>query len=117
MLEIFLHEKYILSIASAASSPLYILISFKEGHQARDHLKAWAHAHELAWMCGGKTPSESDSQLSAVRAALESVSQIFPGFEEAAKAAGWKVDEGALVGGSPVAISVELLDKPGEFRK
>ncbi|PIL22760.1 hypothetical protein GSI_15454 [Ganoderma sinense ZZ0214-1] len=117
LLRAFADEKYILTIAPASPArPLHVLVSFKEGHSARDHLKAWAHAHEVAWMCGGKTPAEFEARLGAVGAALESVARIFPGFVDAAKAAGWKVDEGALVGGSPVALSVELVERGGKSR-
>ncbi len=114
LLRAFADEKYILTIAPASSAaPMHILVSFKEGHHARDHLKAWAHAHEVAWMCGGKTPSAFEARLRAVCAALESISRIFLGFVDAAKAVGRKVDEGALVGGSPVALSVELVGAEG----
>ena len=117
LLRAFADEKYILTIASAPSSgPLRIIVSFKEGHCARDHLKAWAHAHEVAWMCGGKTPPGFAARLGAVGAAHESISRIFPSFVDAAKKAGWKVDEGALVGGSPIALSVELVERGGVSR-
>ena len=117
LLRAFVDEKYILTIASAPSpSPLHVIVSFKEGHCARDHLKAWAHAHEVAWMCGGKTPSGFAARLGAVGAAHESISRIFPSFVDAAKKAGWKVDEGALVGGSPIALSVELVERGGVSR-
>ena len=117
LLRLFANEKYILTITPASpTSHLHILVGFKEGHRARDHLKTWAHAHEVAWMCGSKMPDGFDARLEAVRTALERISRIFPGFVDAAKAVGWKVDEGALVGGSPVALSVELLGAEGRSK-
>ncbi len=117
LLEVFTDDKYVLWFASPPAATVRLVVGFKEGHGPQDHLKAWAHAHEVVRICGSKTPSESGTQLAAVQVALERVSKMFPSFVEAAKATGWKVDEGALVGGSPVTMSVELGEGVLEDRK
>ncbi|RDX46145.1 DUF647-domain-containing protein [Lentinus brumalis] len=117
LLEAFADEKYVLWFASAPAATVRLVVGLKEGHGPHDHLNAWAHAHEVVRICGSKTPSEFGTQLAAVQVALELVSKMFPSFVEAAKATGWKVDEGALVGGSPVTMSVELGGGVLEDRK
>ncbi|KAI0707573.1 DUF647-domain-containing protein [Cerioporus squamosus] len=117
LLEAFADDKYVLWFASAPGATVRLVVGLKEGHSPHDHLKAWAHAHEVVRICGSKTPSEFATQLAAVRVALERVSTMFPGFVDAAKAAGWKVDDGVLVGGSPVTMSVELGEGVFENRK
>ncbi|RPD52416.1 DUF647-domain-containing protein [Lentinus tigrinus ALCF2SS1-7] len=117
LLETFADEKYVLWYASASSASVRLVVGLKEGHGPRDHLKAWVHAHEVVRTCGSRTPNEFERQLAAVRGALEHASKLFPGFVEAAQVAGWKVDEGALVGGSPVTMSVVLGEGPLEDRK
>ena len=75
------------------------------------------HAHEVVRTCGSRTPSGFAAQLAAVRSTLDSVGTMFPEFVEAALAAGWKVDECALVGGSPMTMSVQLGGGLVEDRK
>ncbi|KAI0711519.1 vitamin B6 photo-protection and homoeostasis-domain-containing protein [Earliella scabrosa] len=117
VLEAFTDEKYVLWFASAPSAAPRVVVALKDGHSPSDHLKAWAHAHELVRQCGGRTPTGFETQLLAVRGALECVSRMFPGFVEQAKAAGWKIEENALVGGSPVTMEIELLERVGEDKK
>ena len=117
VLEAFTDEKYVLWFASAPSAALRVVVALKDGHSPSDHLKAWAHAHELVRQCGGRTPTGFETQLLAVRGALECVSRMFPGFVEQAKVAGWKIEESALVGGSPITMEIELLERVGEDKK
>ncbi|KAH9930524.1 DUF647-domain-containing protein [Epithele typhae] len=99
VLAAFARDRYVLWPAPAG---LGAVVALKEGHAARDHLRAWAHAHEVARRRAGR------ARLREVVAAREVVERSFGTFVEAARAAGWKVDEGALVGGSPVTMSVEV---------
>ncbi|KAI0371375.1 DUF647-domain-containing protein [Pilatotrama ljubarskyi] len=117
LLQGFAEEKYILWYASDASSALSMAIVLKEEHGAHDHLKAWAHAHEVARICEGRTPIDFKGRLEAVREGLKHVSRIFPWFVDAAEVAGWKTEEGALVGGSPVTVAVHIGDGVLEDRK
>ncbi|KAI0360359.1 DUF647-domain-containing protein [Trametes cingulata] len=110
LLHTFTDEKYILWYTSFPSSALRMAIVLKEGHGAHDHLKAWAHAHEVARACAGRTPSDFESGVGVVREALARVSGMFEGFVGAAREAGWKTEEGALVGGSPVTVTIDVGD-------
>ncbi|KAI0336627.1 DUF647-domain-containing protein [Cubamyces sp. BRFM 1775] len=117
-LKLFADEKYILwyaahSASTARSTPPSLAIVLKDGHSPHDHLKAWAHAHEVARLSRGRRPSSFDAQLIVVRDALARTSRMFPSFLDAAQAAGWKTEEGALVGGSPVTIAVDTLQADG----
>ena len=117
-LSAFSEDKYVLWPASASGAPLRISVGLKEGHTPCDHLRAWAHAHEVVRMCGGRTPEGGfEGHLKAVREARACVRKCFPGFVDAARAARWKVDEGALVGGSPASMAVEVVEAGGEDRK
>ncbi|KAH9887289.1 DUF647-domain-containing protein [Cubamyces lactineus] len=115
-LKLFADEKYILwytARSASASQPPSLAIVLKDGHGPHDHLKAWAHAHEVARLSRSRCPSTFDAELAIVRDALARISRIFPSFLDAARAAGWKTEEGALVGGSPVTIAVDMLQADG----
>ncbi|KAI8986615.1 DUF647-domain-containing protein [Trametes punicea] len=121
--EVFTGEKYILWFTSDVSTtgctyPPSLGAVLKDGHGTLDHLKAWAHAHEVARLvCRRRNPSGFNEQLAVVRDALTHVSRMFPLFVDAAKVAGWKTEEGALVGGSPVTIVIEPPESTIEDRK
>ncbi|KAI0777349.1 vitamin B6 photo-protection and homoeostasis-domain-containing protein [Trametes elegans] len=117
LLKVFSDEKYILWFTSDADHSPSLAVVLKDGHGPLDHLKAWAHAHELAHACAGRTPKTFDAQLGVVSTSLERVSRMFSGFVDMARAAGWKTEEGALVGGSPVTVTVELAEKRLENKK
>ena len=117
-LKLFADEKYVLwytASGSFAAQPPSLVIVLKDGHGPHDHLKAWAHAHEVARLSRRQRPSTFDAQLIVVRDALARISRMFPSFLDAARAAGWKTEEGALVGGSPVTIIVDTLQADGIF--
>ncbi|KAI0646625.1 vitamin B6 photo-protection and homoeostasis-domain-containing protein [Trametes meyenii] len=128
LLELFAGENYILwftsdyppSHPSSAHGPS-LAVALKDGHSPVDHLKAWAHAHELVRLHGspqsGRALGGFDTQIAGVRATLARVSRVFPEFVARAREAGWKTEEGVLVGGSPVTIAVHVGDTASEVRK
>lgn len=104
LLEVFAHEKYLLW---CTSDPLRIAVVLKDGHGPHDHLKAWAHAHEIASICDRESHARGFNEcLVAIRYALENVSRMFPLFLRAAQEVGWKTEEGVLVGGSPITVTI-----------
>ncbi|EIW51641.1 DUF647-domain-containing protein [Trametes versicolor FP-101664 SS1] len=104
LLEVFAHEKYILW---PASNPPQIAVVLKDGHGPHDHLKAWAHAHEIANICDRESHAHGFNEcLVAIRYALENVSRMFPLFLRAAQEVGWKTEEGVVVGGSPITVTI-----------
>ena len=117
VLALFAEDRYVLW----PRTPAAFVVALKAGHGPRDHLRAWALAHELSRAPGGKKGGRSeearegafDARLEAVRVSREKVARMFDGFMDEAKRAGWKIDESALVGGSPATIEVEL----GEGKK
>ncbi|KAI0765221.1 vitamin B6 photo-protection and homoeostasis-domain-containing protein [Fomes fomentarius] len=117
VLSAFSDERYVLWFASAPGAAVHVLVALKDGHAPPDHLKAWAHAHELVRQVGGRTPTEFGTRLTAVRSALECVGCMMPGFVEDARAVGWKIEEGVLVGGSPVTMEVEIFGGAGDDKK
>ncbi|KAH9849042.1 DUF647-domain-containing protein [Lenzites betulinus] len=114
ILQLFAAERYIMWYNP---DRLHFVIVLKEGHGAHDHLKAWAHAHEVPLLCLVWLQRSFEDQLDVVRQGLKRVSRRFPAFLEAARAAGWKTEEGVLVGGSPVTIAVTTEDAAEEDRK
>lgn len=117
VLSAFSDERYVLWFASAPGAAVHVLVALKDGQAAPDHLKAWAHAHELVRQVGGRTPTEFGTRLTAVRSALECVGRMMPGFVEGTRAVGWKIEEGVLVGGSPVTMEVEVFGGAGDDKK
>ncbi len=114
LLEVFAHEKYILW---STSNPSRIAIVLKDGHSPHDHLKAWAHAHEVASIYSGEAhPRGFGQTLATIRDELAKVSRIFPPFLQAAQEVGWKTEEGVLVGGSPITVTIGEAELP-EDRK
>ena len=94
-----------------------IAVGLKEGHGPHDHMRAWAHAHELARAHASIGTEAFGERLAAVHRAGAMVARALPGFMGAARRAGWRVDEGALVGGSPATLVVELSDFVGNEDK
>ncbi|KAI0674629.1 vitamin B6 photo-protection and homoeostasis-domain-containing protein [Trametes maxima] len=128
LLELFSGENYILWFTSdyplshpSPANGLSLAVVLKDSHGPIDHLKAWAHAHELARLHGssqsGRALGGFDAQLAGVRDALGRVSRMFPQFVVQARAAGWKTEESVLVGGSPVTIAVDVGEAALEVRK
>ncbi|KAI0634740.1 hypothetical protein C8Q77DRAFT_651327 [Trametes polyzona] len=89
----------------------------EDGHGPHDHLKAWAHAHEVAASHSQASPRAFEERLAIVQQKLNRVSRLFPAFLDAARVAGWKTEESVLVGGSPVTISVSVEERADEGRE
>lgn len=112
LLEIFANEKYILWFDTSATSSHPILhVCLKEGHVSLDHLKGWIHAQQVVThMESDHIAPSFDARLSIIRDTLDGIEELFPAFVKQARAAGWRVDEGALLAGSPKTISVREGD-------
>ncbi|KAH9932265.1 vitamin B6 photo-protection and homoeostasis-domain-containing protein [Fomitopsis serialis] len=95
ILEFFQDEKYILWFDPHARGACRMHVCLKEGHKPADHLKAWAHAQEVGRILDGRAPGSFDTG-----------GESFSAFLEGVLAAGWKVDEGGMVAGSPRVLSV-----------
>ena len=107
ILKFFEDEQYVLWFDPHARGTCCMHICLKEGHKPTDHLKAWAHAQEVGRILDGRAPGSFDVALSAVEIAYRLVEEAFPTFLEGILAAGWKVDEGGMIAGSPRVLSVE----------
>lgn len=107
LLQVFAHEQYVLWCTLHPQTP-HIAVVLKDGHGSHNHLKAWAHAHEVArlWAGAEAPPHGFGENIEVIRRALEQVSAMFPAFLDGAREAGWKTEESVLVGGSPVTISI-----------
>lgn len=104
-------EAYVLWYAEGSNHrSIRITVALKEGHTPIDHLKAWAHAVELAKMCsnhdaqGGR--SDNDEKLSLISHAYHAVEDVFQEFVEQLRSIGWGIDEGVIVVGLPPTIVV-----------
>ncbi|KAH9835436.1 DUF647-domain-containing protein [Rhodofomes roseus] len=107
ILEFFEDEQYVLWFDPHARGACRMHICLKAGHKPADHLKAWAHAQEAGRILDGRAPGSFDVAMSAVEIAFSLVEESFPAFLEGILAAGWKVDEGGMVAGSPLVLSVD----------
>ena len=108
ILDFFEEEKYVLWFDPHATGTCCMHVCLKEGHKPMDHLKAWAHAQEIGRILDGRAPGSFDVALSAVEIAYRLVEEAFPAFSEGIMAAGWKVDEGGMIAGSPRVLLVEM---------
>ncbi|KAI0945081.1 hypothetical protein AcV7_001712 [Taiwanofungus camphoratus] len=115
VLELFTEERYVLWFDSELSNnPCRLRICLKEGHTPYDDLKAWIHAQELALAMYRGSPAGNltfDERVEAVRTSYRNVEDLFPSFVEAARAVGWRIDEGGLLAGSPKTISIEYAEE------
>ncbi|KZT68412.1 DUF647-domain-containing protein [Daedalea quercina L-15889] len=115
ILEFFRDEKYVLWFDLHARSICRMHACLKEGHKPADHLKAWAHAQEVGRILNGRAPGSFDVAMSAVEIAFRLVEESFPAFLEGILAAGWKVEEGGMIAGSPRILTVGNEEaRPGE---
>ena len=116
-LKVFAQERYVLWYTwGGRSRPVNITIALKEGHTSVDHLKAWVHAVEIAGMCGGrheveKFKGESDERVALIRKAYATVEETFSVFVEDMRSLGWRIDEGAIITGSPSTIVVDQTEE------
>ena len=109
LLDVFSEQKYILCIdaqdvADGTRVP-WIHIYLKDGYTPLDQLKAWVHAMETAalWTANSST-REHSSSADCTRDAFLIVELYFLPFVERMRQVGWKVDEGALLAGSPKSV-------------
>ncbi|KAG2359614.1 vitamin B6 photo-protection and homoeostasis-domain-containing protein [Suillus spraguei] len=110
MLQHFHEEPYVLFVAVPRSwgrrRPC-ILVSFKEGYGSLDQLRAWLHALEIAamWSAQHTRPNPSPSEIEdMVLSSHETLRKEFSRFMEYMKEAGWNVEEGAMMMGSPGSV-------------
>ncbi|KAI0634737.1 DUF647-domain-containing protein [Trametes polyzona] len=115
LLRVFASERYILWYTADPLPKVHVVL--KDGHGPHDHLKAWAHAHEVAASYSQVTPRAFEERLNMVQETLDQASRLFPAFLDAARVAGWKTEESVLVGGSPVTISVSVGERADEGRE
>lgn len=107
MLQHFQAELYVLFVAEPRSwgrrGPC-ILVSFKEGYGTLDQLRAWLHASEIAAIWSAH-PSPSPSEIEdMVLSTRETLRKEFSRFMGCMKEAGWNIEEGAMMMGSPGSV-------------
>jgi hypothetical protein len=79
-------------------------VSFKEGYGSLDQLRAWLHALEIAAIWSAR-PSPSPSEIEdMVPSTRETLRKEFSRFMECMKEAGWNIEEGAMMMGSPGSV-------------
>ncbi|KAG2066874.1 DUF647-domain-containing protein [Suillus decipiens] len=110
MLQHFHEESYVLFVAEPRSwgrcRPC-ILVSFKEGYGSLDQLRAWLHALEIAamWSSQHMRPSPNPSEIEdMILSSHETLRKEFYRFMGYMKEAGWNIEEGAMMMGSPGSV-------------
>ena len=73
-----------------------------------DQLKAWVHAEEI----GRVWPTDHGDMVPLLESTHQIVDDNFTGFVKHMRDAGWNLDEGALMTGSPEAV---FISADGEF--
>ncbi|KAJ8580158.1 DUF647-domain-containing protein, partial [Rhizopogon salebrosus TDB-379] len=72
-----------------------ILVSFKEGYDSLDQLRAWLHALEIAATWNARTTSPTASETEdIVFSTHDTIRKHFSPFMECLKRAGWNIEEG-----------------------
>ncbi|KAG2140778.1 DUF647-domain-containing protein [Suillus cothurnatus] len=108
MLQHFQAVPYVLFVAGPPSwgqrGPC-ILVSFKEGYGSLDQLHAWLHAQEIAAMWSARHMRPSPSEIEdLVLSTHETLRKEFSRFMGCMKEAGWNIEEGAMMMGSPGSV-------------
>jgi hypothetical protein len=108
MLQHFQAVPYVLFVAEPPSwgqrGPC-ILVSFKEGYGSLDQLHAWLHAQEIAAMWSAQHMRPSPSKIEdLVLSTHETLRKEFSRFMGCMKEAGWNIEEGAMMMGSPGSV-------------
>lgn len=113
LLQLFEGDKYVIWFDAHAHrlSPPHLRVVLKTGHTARDHIKAWILATEVAASRIAKRELGSidvQSLLGDVRSSKAVVDGLFPQFLEYVQNAKWDMDAaaGGLMTGLPVIIDV-----------
>jgi len=82
-----------------------ILVSFNEGYDSLDQLRAWLHALEIAATWNARTTSPTASETEdIVLSTHDTIRKHFSRFMECLKGAGWDIEEGAMMMGSPGSV-------------
>ncbi|KAG1733976.1 vitamin B6 photo-protection and homoeostasis-domain-containing protein [Suillus lakei] len=108
MLQHFEEEPYVLFAAESQSwgqrGPC-ILVCFKEGYGSLDQLRAWLHALEIAaiWSTQPMRPTVSEIE-DMVLSTHEMLRKEFSRFMGCLREAGWNIEEGAMMMGSPRSV-------------
>ena len=115
LLRIFDKERYILCFDARSiphnrrrSKTLRLHICLQEGYTLLDQLKAWVHAEEI----GRVWPTDHGDMVPLLESTHQIVDDNFTGFVKHMRDAGWNLDEGALMTGSPEAV---FISADGEF--
>ncbi|KAG2039290.1 vitamin B6 photo-protection and homoeostasis-domain-containing protein [Suillus americanus] len=110
MLQHFHEEPYVIFVAELRSwgqrGPC-ILVSLKEGYGSLDQLRAWLHALEIAaiWSARHMRPSPGPSEIEdMVLSTHETLRKELSRFMGCMKEAGWNIEEGAMMMGSPGSV-------------
>lgn len=106
VLSSFSNERYLLW----ADSTCCVRVCLKEGHLSEDQFKAWVHAQETARLLAGRAPRDFEIALAAVQTAYAVVEDAWPSFVDGVREAGWRIEEGGLLVGSPRTIRIETLE-------
>ncbi|KAF4580409.1 hypothetical protein EYR40_003125 [Pleurotus pulmonarius] len=122
--EVFAKEKYLLACecahtdgASASALRIAMHILLKDGHSAVDHLKAWVHASETAFLLHQHPPpASSNGSEDLLRVIQQSYRELegngrWSAWVEDMKSVGWDVREGAVLAGSPKVVIVEIAGR------
>ncbi|KAF9492579.1 hypothetical protein BDN71DRAFT_1451284 [Pleurotus eryngii] len=119
--DVFAKERYLLvcecahtEVSSSSAPRITMHVLLKDGHSAIDHLKAWAHASEAAFLLHQLPPPASHNDGEDL---LHVVEQSYRELERngrwnawvgGMKRAGWDVGEGAVLAGAPKVVIVEI---------
>ncbi|KAF4563743.1 hypothetical protein EYR36_002984 [Pleurotus pulmonarius] len=119
--DVFAKERYLLACkcahtdgASASALRITMHILLKDGHSAFDHLKAWAHASETAFLLHQHLlPASSNGCEDLLDVIQKSYRELekngrWNAWVEDMKSVGWDVREGAVLAGSPKVVIVEI---------
>ncbi|KAF4563752.1 hypothetical protein EYR36_002993 [Pleurotus pulmonarius] len=119
--DVFAKERYLLACEcthtdgrSASAPRITMHIFLKDGHSAVDHLKAWAHASETAFLLHQHLlPASSNGGEDLLNVIQQSYRELerngrWNAWVEDMKRVGWDVREGAVLAGAPKVVVVEI---------
>lgn len=118
---IFAKERYLLAcecahteVSSSSAPRITMHVLLKDGHSAIDHLKAWAHASEAAFLLRQRPlPASSNGGEDLLDVVEQSYRELegngrWNAWVEDMKGVGWDVREGAVLAGAPKVVIVEI---------
>ncbi|KAJ8688741.1 hypothetical protein PTI98_013499 [Pleurotus ostreatus] len=119
--DIFAKERYLLAcecahteVSSSSAPRITMHVLLKDGHSAIDHLKAWAHASEAAFLLHQRPlPASSNGGEDLLDVVEQSYRELegngrWNAWVEDMKGVGWDVKEGAVLAGAPKVVIVEI---------